>query len=136
MSSLNKATGAMSVFQINRKATATILEGAIVAYDTDKDECTNVSGAGAVKTIGVALNAGSSGDRINIGVIGIFPVLLVSGGTVANGDKLVTAGATGTVKTRTSETTVDLVGIAIGAHVAAGAGEFIDVLMTPGAYIA
>ena len=133
MSSLNKAATAVSLLQTNKSTQSTTMrEGAIVSYDTDLDSIVLPSGSAASSTMGVALNASfAAGDRINVGLEGIFPVLLAAGVTVANGARLMVNSATGEVTNATSS--CDVIGIAQGARTAGAVDELISVLMTPGA---
>ncbi len=132
MASNLKASASVDILTLNKSSVSTISEGGACAFHTDFDQVTAVSGAAAVKVMGIVTNAGGvvSGDRTNVQVIGVANVLMAASQTITQGDEIITSSATGgTCKSWVNETAVDVIGIAQETRVIGAAAELVPVLL-------
>lgn len=100
-----------------------ILFGHLLVMDTGSAGAhravTNVSTAGVGPTAGVCVSqtdptSGSAvGDNLEVCYDGIVEVWLAASNTIAKGDKLIHSGTAGQVKKMASETTPEVVGVAM-----------------------
>jgi len=131
--SYDKASAAIDVFSFNKKSPGTYREGAVVAASTtDGDSFAAPADAGTL-LLGIVTNAGGVlvNERANLQRHGIANVLMAASTTITAGDLVISAGTDGTCNSRASETTVDVIGIAMATKTS-GSSDYclIPVLLT------
>lgn len=117
--------GPNDILTKNFKAGGTIAKFALVKFDSVEDTVIAATAA-TDKIIGVAQEAGASGGRVDVRLIGLSNVVL--GGTVARGAAL-TAGAAGVAVDLAAAATIKN---AVGRAMASGViGDTITCLVLP-----
>lgn len=130
MASFNVSSTEIPVLILSKTLKSTAAEGAVVCFGTDYDEVA-LPGAGPVQigVAGILRQAGVSGDRASILVLGVANVLALATTTVTEGVPVIIANTSGHVKSWTNETNVDVVGISMVTRTIGATAELIPVLM-------
>lgn len=129
MSLLNKAAETNVLYSENLLGEVAIAEGCVVVEGTADDAVKLPAGALASRIRGVSISAGTSNgttEKVAVASIGICPVLLAATLTIARGDELVVANASGHVRKRVA---ADATGCVVGTskvdRTAGATAEFI-----------
>lgn len=135
MSLNNLAAESNPLFIENLLAEVAVAEGCVVVEGTADDAVKLPAGAIASRVRGVSMSAGSSNgttEKVAVCELGLCPVLLAATLTIARGDELVTANASGHVRKRVAG---DASGCVVGTsrvdRTAGASAEFISAFIMP-----